>query len=76
MEEKKARYGYKKNDVFYRTAIKGVDAQAIDELSKFKVLGEINKDKLKDGTEVLICVSKKYFDSNAELLLGNNLTLT
>lgn len=76
MKEKKAQYGYKMDDVFYRTAIKGVDAQAIDGLSKFKVLGEINKDKLKDGTEVLICVSEKYFDSNAELLLGKNLTLT
>lgn len=76
MEVEKNRYGYKTTENLYRTTIKGVDEPVLDILKNFKTIGQINKEQLKKGEEVIICVSEQKYDEKIKALLDKELIFT
>lgn len=76
MEQEKSRYGYKTTENLYRTTIKGVDEPVLDILKNFKTIGQINKEQLKKGEEVILCVSEQKYDDKIKALLGKDLVFT
>lgn len=76
MEKEKSRYGYETKENLYRTTIKGVDEPVLDILKNFKTIGQINKEQLKKGEEVIICVPEQKYDEKIKTLLGKELIFT
>ena len=76
IEDEKMHYGYRTTDNLYRTTIKGVDEPALDILKNFKIIGKINKEQLKKGEEVVICVSEQKYDEKIKKLLDKELIFT
>lgn len=75
-QNEKASYGYKEDEMIYRSELLGVTNAMLESLNEFNVIGTLDKERVIKGEGVILCVAEENYRDVYTKLIGTKILFT